>query len=344
MEKKLQIFVSSTFEDLRKERQLVIEAILEMGHLPAGMEYFVSDNIEQFELIKKWIQEADAYILISGGRYGSINESDAKKRSYTHLEYEYASKLKKPVKVLRLSDSYIRKKKKIGIYSENDITSDKLIEFRNHLPMSNNVGSINDIKSEAKTIIGNFNSLLQQETYGWIKAKNCSDLFLLHPNNIKLARDKSLNGSYYVYYYSKKNNRPVYSRLKLSIKDDLLVSYFYNDIQKNNRPMYSYKGRFEVFDDFLYLEMKSNADNEKVFLSIRLLPGRFETSIGILVAQGSLKQAVATTCIISRKRINNDILNEFIEDQRYSFEESESLVIDDESIHNLLENIDEYKK
>lgn len=344
MEKKLQIFVSSTFEDLRKERQLVIEAILEMGHLPAGMEYFVSDNIEQFELIKKWIQESDAYILISGGRYGSINESDAKKRSYTHLEYEYASKLKKPVKVLRLSSSYIRKKEKIGIYSKSDITNDKLIEFRSHLPMSNNVNSINDIKSEAKTIIGHFNGLLQQDAYGWIKAKNYSDLFLLHPNNIKLARDKSLKGSYYVYYYSKKNKRTVYSKLKLSMEDELLVSYFYNDIQKNNRHLYSYKGRFEVFDDFLYLEMKSDTDNEKVFSSIKLLPGKFKTSIGIMVAQGSLKQAVATTFIISKQRINNDILNEFIEDQRYSFEESESLVIDDVSIYNLLENIDVYKK
>lgn len=344
MEKKLQIFVSSTFEDLRKERQLVIEAILEMGHLPAGMEYFVSDNIEQFELIKKWIQESDAYILISGGRYGSINESDAKKRSYTHLEYEYASKLKKPVKVLRLSSSYIRKKEKIGIYSKSDITNDKLIEFRSHLPISNNVNSINDIKSEVKTIIGHFNGLLQQDAYGWIKAKNYSDLFLLHPNNIKLARDKSLKGSYYVYYYSKKNKRTVYSKLKLSIEDELLVSYFYNDIQKNNRPLYSYKGRFEVFDDFLYLEMKSDTDNEKVFSSIKLLPGKFKTSIGIMVAQGSLKQSVATTFIISKQRINNDILNEFIEDQRYSFEESESLVIDDVSIYNLLENIDVYKK
>lgn len=344
MEKKLQIFVSSTFDDLRKERQLVMEAILEMGHLPAGMEYFVSDNVEQFELIKKWIQESDAYILISGGRYGSINESDAAKRSYTHLEYEYANKLNKPIKILRLSRSYIDEKKKKGDYTDEDLKNDQLVEFRKHLPISNNVNSLEEIKSEVKTIIGGFNYLMQNENSGWIKSYHFYDLFLLHPNNIKLAKEKSLKGIYHVYYYSKNNKRSVYSKLKLNIENDLLVSSFYNDIEGNNRARYSYRGRFEAFDDFLYLEMKSITDNEKVFSSIKLLPGKFKTSIGIIVAQGTLHQAVATTCLVSKTKINNDVLNEFFEDQRSLLEESEKLVIDDTSIENLIENIEEYKK
>ena len=42
--KKMQIFVSSTYEDLKDERQEMVEAILEAGHIPAGMELFKAGN------------------------------------------------------------------------------------------------------------------------------------------------------------------------------------------------------------------------------------------------------------------------------------------------------------
>jgi hypothetical protein len=38
--KKYQIFMSSTYEDLKKERDQVSKSILEMGHIPIGMEMF----------------------------------------------------------------------------------------------------------------------------------------------------------------------------------------------------------------------------------------------------------------------------------------------------------------
>ena len=38
--------------------------------------------------IQKCIDESDVYMLIVGGRYGSIDEECVK--SYTQLEYEYA--------------------------------------------------------------------------------------------------------------------------------------------------------------------------------------------------------------------------------------------------------------
>lgn len=40
MNKKYQVFVSSTYEDLKNERQEIVEAILDAGHIPAGMEIF----------------------------------------------------------------------------------------------------------------------------------------------------------------------------------------------------------------------------------------------------------------------------------------------------------------
>ena len=95
LRKRLQVFVSSTYSDLREERQAAVEAILVAGHIPAGMELFTAGDESQMEAIKQWIDESDVYLLILGGRYGSIEPTS--RRSYTRLEYEYALKLGKPM-------------------------------------------------------------------------------------------------------------------------------------------------------------------------------------------------------------------------------------------------------
>jgi len=87
MNSKYQIFVSSTFNDLKDERDLVIKAILEMGHIPVGMEMFSAADEEQWNIIKKQIDESDYYVVISAHRYGSIAPDGL---SYTEKEYDYA--------------------------------------------------------------------------------------------------------------------------------------------------------------------------------------------------------------------------------------------------------------
>lgn len=94
MEKKYQIFVSSTYTDLIDERRAVMEIILAMGHIPAGMELFSAGNQEQWDIIRERIDECDYYIVIVAGRYGSIAENNF---SYTRKEYEYARKAGVPV-------------------------------------------------------------------------------------------------------------------------------------------------------------------------------------------------------------------------------------------------------
>jgi hypothetical protein len=81
--RKLQVFVSSTFTDLKLERQAAVEAILTAGHIPAGMELFTAGDESQMNVIKRWIDESDVYLLILGGRYGSVEPTSQK--SYIHL-------------------------------------------------------------------------------------------------------------------------------------------------------------------------------------------------------------------------------------------------------------------
>lgn len=87
MEKKYQIFISSTYVDLIEERKEVIQALLELDCIPVGMELFPAANEDQWTLIKELIDTCDYYLLVVGGRYGSLNDQGI---SYTQMEYEYA--------------------------------------------------------------------------------------------------------------------------------------------------------------------------------------------------------------------------------------------------------------
>jgi hypothetical protein len=95
MDRKYQVFVSSTYEDLKEERQEVMKALLELDCIPSGMELFPAADEEQWSLIKRVINDCDYYIVIIGGRYGSIDETSGK--SFTQREYEYALSQNKPV-------------------------------------------------------------------------------------------------------------------------------------------------------------------------------------------------------------------------------------------------------
>jgi len=95
MKRKLQVFVSSTYNDLREERQAAVQAILKAGHIPAGMELFTAGDRSQLEIIKNWIDDSDVFMLILGGRYGSIEPKSGK--SYIEVEYGYAEELEKPL-------------------------------------------------------------------------------------------------------------------------------------------------------------------------------------------------------------------------------------------------------
>jgi hypothetical protein len=94
MEKRYQVFVSSTFEDLHEERQEVIQALLELNCIPSGMELFPAANEDQWTLIRRIIDDCDYYLVIIAGRYGSIGPDGL---SYTEMEYRYALKQGKPI-------------------------------------------------------------------------------------------------------------------------------------------------------------------------------------------------------------------------------------------------------
>lgn len=131
MNKKYQVFISSTYEDLKEERQKVIEALLGKNCIPVGMEYFSAADDDQFTVIKKLISKCDYYIVIVGGRYGSIEPNSQK--SYTQLEYEYAQKIGVPTAAFIRKDienlPYSKVEKTPALDSFKDYLKNKLCRF-----------------------------------------------------------------------------------------------------------------------------------------------------------------------------------------------------------------------
>ncbi|ABV35508.1 conserved hypothetical protein [Shewanella sediminis HAW-EB3] len=94
MERKHQVFVSSTYKDLVEERKEVIHALLELDCIPAGMELFPATDEDAWSLIKEVIDDCDYYLLIIAGKYGSVNVEGI---GYTEMEFDYAILQGKPV-------------------------------------------------------------------------------------------------------------------------------------------------------------------------------------------------------------------------------------------------------
>lgn len=164
--KKYQIFISSTYIDMIDERQEAVQTILENQHIPAGMELFSAQNVEQWNVIKKWIDRSDIIVLLLGNRYGSIDKKS--KISYTQMEYEYAVKKNKPIIVLNFTEKYNLKK---GSVSSCD-NSEMLSKFRNNV-LSKLVKFIDDFSEIKPTILNGISDIENNgDIYltGWVRA------------------------------------------------------------------------------------------------------------------------------------------------------------------------------
>jgi len=166
IDKKYQVFISSTYTDLKEERRRVLDILLMADCIPAGMEAFVATDDEQFEVIKKVIDLCDYYILIIGKRYGSVNQSTGK--SYTEMEYHYAREQGIPVLVFAIDDTADLPEEKVECDQEKD---EKLAAFKKEA-MENRLASIwkdlNDLAGQIAIAI--MRAKMENPRPGWQRA------------------------------------------------------------------------------------------------------------------------------------------------------------------------------
>jgi hypothetical protein len=191
MKKKLQIFISSTYLDMKEERQGAVEAILKSGNIPAGMELFTAGNESQLQTIMRWIDESDIYLLLLGGRYGSIEKSSG--LSYTEVEYDYAVTQGKPYFAIVITEEALQNKTKlIGKDAIETNEPGKLKDFREKV-----LSNISSFYSETKDIKLAIHETLQdfKERYdfsGWVSGKHVEQIESIIEENrhLRIKLDK----------------------------------------------------------------------------------------------------------------------------------------------------------
>lgn len=175
MKKKLQVFVSSTYLDLKDERQAAVSAILKSGHIPAGMELFTAGDKSQLEIIKRWIDESDVYMLILGGRYGSVQTETGV--GYTELEYDYAVEIGKPLFAVVIKDNALEEKVKsigISVFEKERQTELKLFREKVLSKMSSFFEDEKDIRLAVMESLSDISST--RDLSGWISGNEVPDI------------------------------------------------------------------------------------------------------------------------------------------------------------------------
>ncbi|MGD2091126.1 MAG: DUF4062 domain-containing protein [Candidatus Aminicenantes bacterium] len=96
------IYISSTYVDLKKEREAADKAVQRLEHQAIAMEYYVASDRRPVDKCLADVKRCDIYIGIFAWRYGSIPHGYDK--SITHLEYEAAKQAGTPSLIFLLDD------------------------------------------------------------------------------------------------------------------------------------------------------------------------------------------------------------------------------------------------
>lgn len=241
MNKKYQVFVSSTFLDLQEERKKISEIIFDNGHIPVGMELFPASTLRQWEMIKEYIDTSDYYILIVGFRYGTITprnltEDDNREISYTQQEYEYAYK------------------KGIPVYTFFQLDNDNIPEFKRE-------------KTERyRKKLDGFKKLIQNNGYyfaSWKDINQLSEKVMKALNNG--FHDKPRPGWVRSDYVEDYNSN-------IHIQEKLIYYKFLHltDRQQSDKPVYSkfikrLDKYIEVYDEYITLKINRFSGPVKKF-------------------------------------------------------------------------------
>lgn len=213
MDKRYQVFISSTYADLKGERQSVLKTLMEMDCIPAGMELFPAADLDQFEFIQSVIDDCDYYLLVIGGRYGSLSNDGI---SYTEMEYDYA--VEKGIPVVALIH------KEPGNIPSNKTDEDlelrgKLEEFKDKVKTGRLVQFWkNEEELPGKVALSLMKEIKRKPGIGWVRGNVSASADLLQEINELRKENKELQET-----LKKKTNSPV-SKIKNLAKLDNVIT------------------------------------------------------------------------------------------------------------------------
>nr|WP_319393433.1 DUF4062 domain-containing protein [uncultured Desulfobacter sp.] len=259
MKKKYQYFVSSTYTDLKEERGEIIQAILNLDGIPVGMEFFPASGINQEQLIKRLLDECDYYVLILGGRYGSMNSEGV---GYTEMEYDYARENGIPIiSFLHYDPDALPRNK-----TETDSTQyQKLQTFRNKAKTTNCQFWV-DVKDLSTKVTASLaQSIILTPRPGWVRVnervqqalfpsieKSGSDILLIHLKGL----DVEVN--IYIQFFEEDSNSDSFDDLVKT--KSFKLEQDHNVFTINKKDLMEFKGK--IFKLFCKI---NNADRNRIY-------------------------------------------------------------------------------
>lgn len=182
MKKRYQVFLSSTYRDLIEERQQVTTALMKMDCIPAGMELFPAIDLEQFDFIKKVIDDSDYYFIMVAGKYGTISPDTG--LSYTEMEYDYA--VERGLKIIALIYRDINQLTRDKTETDPEVAA-KLEAFRQKISTGRLVNfwsSLSELPGYVAISLSQTMTMFPAE--GWVRARNAtSEEMLIDINKLR---------------------------------------------------------------------------------------------------------------------------------------------------------------
>ncbi len=295
IERRYQIFISSTYKDLKAEREAVIKAILQNYHFPIGMEMFHADDEEQWKQISQTIDMSDFYVVIIGNCCGTLIEKE--NISYTEKEYDYAKSKGIPILAFVIDPDTPTKH-----FEENEKQRNAYAKFRKKVDSLHRVTWKNKDDLALKVISALHAKIAENKRNGWIQ---------YNPNAVihctPISQD--ISGEYTVLYHSAINlSNPKKIKSNLIIDPSGNVTFQNNiNTKDGNEAEFTYHGICEDAGNIIYIHLKNDHSNERATMTLINPVGKLERYIGLFSAATSDNVPVCTKIACYKKHLERKL-------------------------------------
>jgi hypothetical protein len=150
----VKIYISSTFEDLKVERDRVYRQLRKLRHDVISMEDYVAGEQRPLDQCLDDVAGCDAYIGLIAWRYGFVpREDNPDKRSITELEYRQAVRCGKPCLIFLVDDEAPWKRSLMDEVTGDGDGGERIKRFRAELRNEHSIATFRNADQLASDVV-----------------------------------------------------------------------------------------------------------------------------------------------------------------------------------------------
>lgn len=169
LDRRYQVFLTTSGKDMQPEREIVIQTLMGMGFFTWGLE---SRSVLGRVYSRRQIEDCDYVLLLLGGQYGELSASGI---GYMHLEYIYAVTKQKPM-IVFMHDA--PQQRAAELQEQTAELKQKFENFRQQLLReANQVVLYHDLKDLEVLVRSNIPKLIEHyPAIGWVRPQRLQSL------------------------------------------------------------------------------------------------------------------------------------------------------------------------